>query len=281
MAGLLCCGWDVLMKQGMRGAAARIMESLCRRPEARLSAAAGDQYSLERCGAPDQSLSASAFRELLSRGLLVEAEPSRYAASPVAASWLKRRSHADRPFRMQHGTVETAALDDVGPGALVDLDESPVGSLARRRGPDGSPWLPAPSVNAGERLRRDFELGQLQPRVTANWSASVNSRRRTGDAAGLTNLTDMAIAARRRFDSAISEVGPELSDLLIDVCCFLKGLETVERERQWPARSAKLVLRIALERLARHYGYEEIATGRPDGGRTRHWGADDYRPKVS
>ena len=144
----------------------------------------------------------------------------------------------------------------------------------------GEPWLKPHAIEAAERLRRDFEVGRLQPRVTANWSASVSSGRRS-DGAGLADLTDMALAARLRFDRAMRAVGPELSGVLVDVCCFLKGLETVERERRWPARSAKLVLRIALEGLARHYGLTATATGRPASGKLRHWGTDDYRPEIA
>ena len=54
----------------------------------------------------------------------------------------------------------------------------------------------------------------------------------------------------------------------------------MERERQWPARSAKLVLRLALASLARHYGLTAATTGKPSAG-LRHWGDEGYRPEIT
>lgn len=100
------------------------------------------------------------------------------------------------------------------------------------------------------------------PRTTSNWASPISSGGGSGDRAG--TFTETMIASRQRVRQALDAVGPEFSGLLMDVCCFLKGLEGlegIERERPWPTRSAKIVLQLALDRLARHYGYAAKATG--------------------
>jgi hypothetical protein len=194
---------------------------------------------------------------------------------------MARRAKAGAdPFQDQHRDLETIAIEGDGGRSLVlaNLAESPLGQLARRKARDGSPFLSAAEFSAGERLRADYTRGQIMPRLGANWTASVASGRRAG-AGGILDLTDAALAARQRVDRAIAAVGPELSGILIDVCCFLKGLELVEAERGWPVRSAKIVLKTALGVLGRHYDPHIAQRRGPP--RTVHWGAEDYRPRIS
>jgi len=217
------------------------------------------------------------------RGLVTVRDDGSYRLAEVGAAWLRRAlAGADDAFARQHQDRETAvvATDDAGAhSVVVNHDESPLAWLRRRRDRDGRPMVDAPSFAAGERLRSDFTRGQMMPRVTANWTAAVAvSGRAGGNAAG--DLTEVAIAARHRVERAVEAVGPELAGVLIDFCCFLKGLEAIEAERRWPPRSAKVALKIALAALARHYGLSRVARGRAGAQSILHWGTEDYRPAI-
>jgi hypothetical protein len=177
------------------------------------------------------------------------------------------------PFLAQHLELSQRELA-AGTGRArvrVDTAESPLVWLARRKGRDGRALIEPVQLQAGERLRADFTRAQLMPRVTANWTSSVAQDRRAG---GVAAFNDAVIAARQQIRQACDSVGPEFIGLLLDVCCFLKSLEDVERERRWPARSAKVVLQLALDRLARHYGYAAEARGKKRAA-VRTWLAPD------
>jgi hypothetical protein len=169
----------------------------------------------------------------------------------------------------------TAMVEGKAQIVALNLDESPLAALMRRKGKDGASFLNIDEYNAGERLRADFTKGMLMQRVSANWSAAVSGGRRGGND-GLANLTDQSLASRQRLEKALEAVGPELSGILIDICCFLKGVEQVELERRWPQRSAKLLLKAALGSLARHYN----PAPKPVSSGIRHWGGEGYRPEI-
>lgn len=134
----------------------------------------------------------------------------------------------------------------------VNLGESPLGWLARRPGPDGKSYITPEEVEAGEKLRNDFELAQIGPSVTQDWRRFLTSSDGGGDGAAMPG--GAAIAARERFTKAMTVLGPGLGDAALRVCCFLEGLEACEKRMGWSARSGKVVLKLALQRLAEHYG---------------------------
>lgn len=183
----------------------------------------------------------SALKRLLSEDRETRGKSSPYTESPS-------------PFQDQHREFGDREVSD-GKGRRkirYNLAESPLTALARKRGPDGEPYLSSQLLEAGERLREDFELAQMGPRVTQNWEhfLSSSSGGQAGDGGG---NSDGAGRARERVADALKELGPGLADVVFRCCCFLEGLETTEKRLGWSARAGKVVLRIALQRLAEHY----------------------------
>lgn len=205
-------------------------------------------------------------------------ECAELAITDLGLAALRRRETGG--FAGQHRDLRAARVK-VGPveeTVTVNAAESPLAALARLHRADGKPWLDGTELAAGERLRADFETALLQPRVTASWDMSHVAAAGSSGRNGSADLTDRAIAARDRVSAAVEAVGPDLGGAVVDICCFLKGLEQVERERAWPRRSAKLMLKTALGLLDRHY-HPQPATPRRS-GRILHWGAGDYRPSL-
>ena len=234
---------------------------------------------------PARALTASRaeLSEWLSRGL-VEPCPEGYRLSASGLAWLKRALSAAQPYQAQHQAREARIIDFEGikRPAIVNNAESPLAWLASRKDKNGAPLLAAFQFEAGERLRADYHFAGLTAKVTASWNPAAG---RSGNGASQNDavaLADNVLAARQRVVRAIAAVGPELSGILVDVCCHLKGLEEAEKTEGWPQRSGKVILQIALTRLARHYGL--VSDGQLNAGlkrRLQHWGAEDYRPKIT
>jgi len=129
---------------------------------------------------------------------------------------------------------------------IMNLAESPLGWLFVRG------HVSQRQFDAGERLRTDWERAQLGQRVTMAWDSAPVSRSRGGSAQPV-DLNGAQLDARRRFEAAVAEVGPGLADILWRVVCAGEGMREAETALGWPARAGKLVLGIALDRVANYY----------------------------
>lgn len=158
------------------------------------------------------------------------------------------------PFSEQHkdwAERHVSVDSDVGVKRVrYNLAESPLTGLARKKDKDGKAFLQPDLLQAGERLREDFELAQLGPRVAQNWDRFLTIGTTTGRQS---NVGEGPSMARNRVATALKALGPGLGDIVLRCCCFLEGLEASEKRMGWSARSGKIVLRIALQRLSLHY----------------------------
>ncbi len=183
----------------------------------------------------------------------------RYKITSVGRAALRRMLAEDGGFAEQHQEFGERNICMAEDGSIkrvrYNIAESPLNLLGRKRGPDGNAFLSAAQITAGERLREDFELAHMGPRVAQNWDRFLTSASRGGFSDN--TPAEGPSAARARVSKALSALGPGLADIAFRVCCFLDGLEKAEKRLGWSARSGKVVLRIALQRLAQHYGLED------------------------
>lgn len=150
---------------------------------------------------------------------------------------IDRELTSEGPRRAGRGSAAAARRS-----VKVNCAESPLTWLHARG------HLSDRQFDAGERLRTDWERAQLAPAVTMRWEPV-----RFGGGERNLSPTERQIAAKERFDAAITAAGTGLSDILWRVVCAGDALAVAEKALDWPVRSGKLVLRIALDRVADFY----------------------------
>ena len=187
-------------------------------------------------------------------------------------------------FVAQHQRQTTRVIKDPQ-GLMVSVKsnetESPLGWMRARKDKTGKPLINQLQFEAGEKIRRDFTMAHMSARVTASWDFSQPAGKgKSPRGEGAMEISERALAAKQRLFRALDFLGPEMSGIVFEVCCLASGLEAAERQLNWPRRSAKLVLQIALGKLSEHYGFVHPADQPPRNAIIQHWGREGYRPDI-
>lgn len=207
--------------------------------------------------------------KLVSAGVL-QTEGERLLPTGETIAWVRRQlATKGEQFAAQHRAHRPGHGDTIR-NAL----ESPLARLAARGTDKHS--LADHQLEAGLRFTRLFERAALRQRVTMSYDPQRVAE--TGKSAPLDKtLNGMNIDARRDIERIYAALPSDCVSVIVDVCGFEKGLQQIEQERGWPRRSARLVLKIALDQLAMHFGLMPIANG-PDAGHVGGWRDAGARP---
>jgi len=193
----------------------------------------------------------AAVAELERFNLVARIAGGRLRLTPAGEAWHVRRDSSAPASRLlvERGLTEREDGAEDAPrrrrSVTVNLGESPLGWLMARG------MISERQFAAGERLRADWTLAGLGPRVTMRWDASPTGGK--GMAHDRMDPTLAQISARQCFDGAVAHAGSGLSDILWRVVCAGEGLASAEGALGWPKRAGKLVLGLALDRIADFY----------------------------
>ena len=203
------------------------------------------------------------IRRLAADGVL-ELEADRCRPTDAARFWLKRQLAGDGDHAAQHRRTRSTPL-----APKVNDLEGVLGRLARPSGRDATAFLSAHHLAAARHVAELVRHAQMLPRVTMSYDPA---RIRSPGSGGTLpfNPAESAGDASRKLQDCLGSLPPECAGVVLDVCGFHKGLQQVEFERQWPRRSAKLILRVGLGLVADHFGLSCETTPR-SGARSRSW----------
>ena len=185
-------------------------------------------------------------KALKSRGLITRKDEN-WQISTHGALWLKRFRFKDQPdqFTRQH-------QDRVKKGkAEINMNENHLFWLRKRRDKKGKHLISEIQMRAGLKLQEDFFNATHRPRMTIDLSKPRSNHHHSYD---MMPLHHPALMARQRFEKALKSLGAGLDEIVLEICCHRHGLENAERLLGWSRGSGKIVLGIALNRLAFHYG---------------------------
>lgn len=193
------------------------------------------------------------------------------SASKRQFDWLKNQGFIGGSFQKPVLTAKGQMIVDADITLIKDDLDAADGTLhlpdamdrlaKPRNGED--PLIDPCDLAAARKFQSDLQRAGLRQRITQSWSLASLSQSGGKGAGGSASRHEPVsmLDARERVNRACASIGPEFSGPLIDICLYEKSLTGVEKERQWPARSAKLVIALGLRALARHYGLTRTATG--------------------
>jgi hypothetical protein len=186
---------------------------------------------------PAARVSAAEAKALASEGLVEGAGLECWRIAAAGRAYLAREIAVAAP----------AAIEDSNGEMLAP--QSAVMRRLRALTADGCAWFSALELQAAQALERDYRMAQMAQRVTADWSAPPMDRTRRHAPDGIGG-PDCAMDARTRLVKVQAALGAQCEALLRDVLNDEISFEEVERRRNWPPRSAKVALKMALSMLA-------------------------------
>ncbi|VAV88412.1 hypothetical protein MNBD_ALPHA06-256 [hydrothermal vent metagenome] len=242
---------------------ARVLGKLLQHPQV-LTVDGKGVYTGKTSGQAVIRLPAKLAGDAVSRGLLVADATGGLIVTDITKNWHCRVCRSDdvpdafaNRFAYQHWQLEEREIFDADGDMIIvqaNVENSPLLSLFRQKDAAGQRFLSQSEFAAGEKFRQIYEQSTMGRMRAANWSSIRQSRSSMRGSFGGDGLHIRALDAKRQVMDALSAVGPVMDRLLFAFLVREQNLGRVERDLHWPKSSGRIILKIALARLANHYG---------------------------